>query len=137
MAVVRAVAETVEFIDAKKTLSTPEQIIFTAEAILRNNPSTTLEELRLTLDGMKTGKYGKFYERLKTQEFLDCLNRNEADRAEILERINEERKVTRGADDPNNITYQPKTIEDLRRERNAPIFALAKHIADNNKQTDQ
>lgn len=121
MAVVRMIADTVKFIDAKKTLTTPEEILFTAEAILRNNPTTTLEELRMTCDRMRLGHFGKFYERLKTAEFIDCLNQTEAARAEIIERRHQRQTTPDRTFDPTRITYQPQSMADLMRKRNPYI----------------
>lgn len=123
------IEQTVRFIDAKKTLDV-QGVMFTAEAIIQNNPSTTLEEMRMVCDGMKTGKFGKFYERLKTQEFIDCLNRSEGDRAEFLERRARAHENVSKDIDVTNITYQPTTMKELRRRKAAPIFELAKHIAE-------
>lgn len=126
---IRMIQNTVQFIDAKKTLDV-EGVLFTAEAIIENNPTTTLEELRLVCDGMKTGKFGKFYERLKTQEFIDCLNRSEGNRAEFLERRARAHENVSKDIDVTNITYKPTTMQELRRRKAAPIFELAKHIAE-------
>ena len=135
-AVVAMVQKTVEFIDAKKTLNV-EQVLLTAEAIIQNNPTTTLEELRLVCDGMKTGKYGKFYERLKTQEFIEALNANETARAELLEQRARQTKTAPREIDPNHITFKPRSLAEIRREKNAPIFGLAKHLSDLERKRDE
>lgn len=133
MAVVRMIQETVRFIDAKKTLDTPEAVLFTADAILSNNPTTTLEELRLTCDRMKAGQFGKFYERLKTAEFLECINKTEGDRAEFLERRHQRQSTPDRTFDPTQITWEPQSMADLVRKRNpfiAGAIAREQHTQD-------
>lgn len=138
MAVVRLITETVRFIDAKKTLTTPEEVLFTADAILSNNPTTTIEELRLTCDRMKAGQFGKFYERLKTAEFLDCLNQTEAARCDFLERRHQQQAVPDRTFDPAKITYQPQSMADLMRKRNPFIAgAIAREQNDHNAPTPE
>lgn len=135
--IIRLIKTTVDFYEAKKTLDF-DGILFTAETIINNNMTTTLEELRMVCDGIKTGKFGKLYERLKTEQFIDCLNRSEGQRVHFLEgRHKEHDKVTKDID-VTKITYKPTTMQDLRRKEAAPIFELAKHIAETqrNKQQD-
>lgn len=124
MTVVRLITDTVKFIDAKKTLDTPEAVLFTADAILSNNPTTTVEELRLTCDRMKAGHFGKFYERLKTAEFIECLNQTEAARCDFLERRHQRTSATERTYDPAKITWEPQSMADLVRKRN-PFIAGA------------
>jgi hypothetical protein len=85
MALVKMVADLVQWVDAKKTLNSTEEITFTVEAILQQLPAMTLEEIRMAFDQIKMGKF-KLYERLKTAEILDCLMKVDAARAELLER---------------------------------------------------
>lgn len=83
---VNMVGDLVKWVDAKKTLQDEAQVIFTVEAILKQLPCMTLEEIRMAFDLMKMGKLGKFYERLKTAEILECLMKVDAARADLLER---------------------------------------------------
>lgn len=85
MALVKMVADLVQWVDAKKTLNSTEEITFTVEAILQQLPAMTLEEIRMAFDQIKMGKF-KLYERLKTAEILDCLMKVDAARADLLER---------------------------------------------------
>ena len=81
------VARLCKDIDANKTLSTDEQLQFTCRAILDDFPALKMEEVRAAFDMIRTGKFGKLYERLKTAEILDALRRYEGEvRTEILER---------------------------------------------------
>ena len=137
IALCEMVQSVVDFHEMKKTLNV-EQVLFTVETLIEDFPAMTLEQWRLACDGMKQGKFGKYFERLKTQEFRDAFLAMEERAAELRERRHEyeSKQVTRGADDISKVTYQPTTIEDLRRKKNAPIFALAKHIAELNKNGD-
>ena len=67
------IREVVDFVEAKRTLQSVQDYLLTAEAIIQNHPTCTLEEIKLVSQRMMLGQYGKFYERLKTGEFLDCL----------------------------------------------------------------
>jgi hypothetical protein len=110
------VHNTVKFVDAKKTLDEAGMIL-TAEAIVRENPTLTLEEILLTCQGMCLGKFGKFYERLKAQEFLECLNQTEANRADFLEQMHRHKDITRGVTDVSQIKHTPQSMNDLLRKR--------------------
>ena len=61
------------FVDAKRTITTDEDLIFTVESVIENYPALTLEEFRLIVDGMKRGQYGKYYERLKLPEIENAI----------------------------------------------------------------
>lgn len=113
LAVVKAVKGVVDFIDAKKTLESPQDIILTAEHIIQSFPTLKLEELAYVCQGMCTGSYGKFYERLKTAEFSDCIQKHEATRAELLERLNRP-PVTRGLRPGQKIIpKEPETLSEV------------------------
>lgn len=60
--------KTIQFIDAKKTLHSFEDIALCAETIFEVFPVLKLEELRLICERMKQGYYGNFFERLKIQD---------------------------------------------------------------------
>jgi hypothetical protein len=91
MALVKMVADLVQFIDAKKTLATTDQITFSVDSILHDMPTITLEEVRMAFELMKQGKMGKLYERLKTAEIMECLQTylKEYRRAMIIQRRKE------------------------------------------------
>jgi hypothetical protein len=89
-----------------------------AETIFDIFPTLKLEEFRLICDRMKTGYYGKYFERLKIQEFRECIIKHEEERAPILERINSH--ITRGSDS-DRVAFQPQSMADLRRKRD-PLY---------------
>jgi len=125
LAMIAMVQKTVNFVDAKKTLD-EEGIILTVETILRNYPTLTLEELRMTCDGMMTGRFGKFYERLKIQEFTECLSKTELDRSAYLERKHTRYGLDDVRHDPSKIKYEPQTMADVMKKNN-PFYIPGKH----------
>ena len=116
-AVIRMVKDVVDFIEAKRTLTSLEDFMFTAEAIYKQHPTLKLEELAACCRDMKLGLFGKYYERLKTPEFLEALCKVEADRASILERTHRE-PPTRGLRPGQEvIAPEVKKLTDVMRER--------------------
>jgi hypothetical protein len=117
-AVISMVKSVCDFVEAKKTLQSLEGYALCAETIFDIFPTLKLEEFRLICDRMKTGYYGKYYERLKIQEFRECIIKHEEERAPILERINSH--ITRGSDS-DRVAFQPQSMADLRRKRD-PLY---------------
>lgn len=118
LALISLIAGLCRFVDAKRTITTDEDLIFTVEAIVDNYPALTLEEFRLIVDGMKRGQYGKFYERLKLAEIESAIQQYEGStRAALLEQMNRQGTVERGVEDVSQIKYEPKTMQDVMRER--------------------
>jgi len=117
-AVISMIKSVCDFVEAKKTLQSLEDFALCAETIFDIFPTLKLEEFRLVCDRMKTGYYGKYFERLKIQEFRECIIKHEEERAPILERINSH--ITRGAD-TDRITFEPQSMAELRRKRD-PLF---------------
>ena len=113
-AVISMIKSVCDFVEAKKTLQSLEDFALCAETIFDIFPTLKLEEFRLVCDRMKTGYYGKYFERLKIQEFRECIIKHEEERAPILERINSH--ITRGAD-TDRITFEPQSMAELRRKR--------------------
>lgn len=117
MVVIRMVKDVVDFIEAKRTLTSVEDITFTAEAIIQGHPTLKLEELAMCCRDMKMGRFGKYYERLKTAEFTDALCQVEGERAAILERNNQP-PPTRGLREGQAlIPHEPETLLDVIKRR--------------------
>jgi len=124
--VVTLINKTVQFIDAKKTLHSFEDMALCAETIFDVFPVLKLEELRLICERMKQGYYGNFFERLKIQEFRDCIIKHEEERASILEQRH--KTVTRGAQDPTNVPeYDPEQARLQWRMKNNPYLIPGKN----------
>lgn len=89
----RALKDLIEFVDANKTISTSDAFIATVEALITDFPAMTLEEYYFVFNGIKKGKYGKLYERLKLAEISDCIKKYEGEeRARYLEERNDRLK---------------------------------------------
>jgi len=124
--IIELIKKTVDFIDAKKTLQSFEDVALCAEMIFEVFPVLKLEEFRLVCDRMKQGHYGKFYERLKIQEFRECLIKHEEERAPILER--QHQQVLRGTDDPTNVPeYDAEAAKLAWRLKNNPFLIPGKN----------
>jgi hypothetical protein len=112
-----------QFVDAKRTLTTDEDIIYTVEAIIEGYPILTIEEFRLICDKMKRGQYGKFYERLKLAEIEEAIKHYEGNqRAKVLEDMHTYKSIERGLKEGQKVNYQPQSMADLKRKRYKEIF---------------
>lgn len=87
------VTRLVKFIDAKKTLQTEDEIIFTVDALIQEFPVMKVEEWHHVFSAIKLGRYGKLYERLKTQEIIEVCKMYEGERAERIEAMKHQEKV--------------------------------------------
>jgi len=117
LAILNLIGGLCRFVDAKRTITTDEDLIFTVEALIEGYPALTLQELRLIIDGMKRGQYGKYYERLKLPEIEAAIQQYEGTtKAQVLERIHVYKDVTRGVDDVSRIKHEPQTLADVRRK---------------------
>lgn len=75
------------FVDATKTISTEEELVETARALIEEFPAFTLSEFHACFDAIKRDKFGPMYGRLKLGELMQCCRKWEEDRAEqVLER---------------------------------------------------
>jgi len=113
-AVISMVKSVCDFLEMTKTLQTLTDYALCAETIFDLFPTLKLEEFRLICDRMKVGYYGNFFNRLKIQEFRECIIKHEEERAPILERINSH--ITRGSDS-DRVAFEPQSMADLRRKR--------------------
>ena len=112
-----------QFVDAKRTLTTDEDIIYTVEAIIEGYPILTIEEFRLICDSMKRGQYGKFYERLKLAEIEEAIRHYEGNqRAKVLEDMHTYKSIERGLAEGQKVNYQPQSMADLKRKRYKELY---------------
>lgn len=85
-ALLKMIFDTVKFLDCKKTLSNEDEVFFTMESLIEDFPVFKITEWKFVTDGMKAGKYGKYFERLKASEFRDAFIQYESEeRTRILE----------------------------------------------------
>jgi len=118
MALITILGDLCQFVDAKRTLTTDDDLIYTVEAIIENYPILTLEEFRLICDKMKRGQYGKFYERLKLAEIEEAIKHYEGNhRAKVLEDMHTYKPIERGLKQGQKIKYEPQSMADLKRKR--------------------
>ena len=76
-----------KFVDATKTISTEDELVETARALIEEFPAFTLSEFHACFDAIKRDKFGPMYGRLKLGELMQCCRKWEEDRAEqVLER---------------------------------------------------
>ena len=128
-AVISMIKETVDKLEMKKTLQSFEDVALCAEMIFEVFPVLKLEELKLICQRMRTGYYCNFYERLKMQEFRDCITKHEEERAPILER--QHQHVTRGTDNPTNVPeYDAEAAKLAWRMKNNPFLIPGKNDND-------
>lgn len=81
------IAHLCKFVDATKTISTEDELIETARALIQEFPTFTLSEFHAVFQGIKRDKFGPMYGRLKLGELMQCCRQWETDRAEqVLER---------------------------------------------------
>ena len=112
-----------QFVDAKRTLTTDDDIIYAVEAIIKDFPILTIEEFRLICDRMKRGQHGKFYERLKLAEIAEAIKHYEGNqRAKVLEDMHTYKIIERGLKEGQKVNYKPQSMADLKRKRFKEIF---------------
>jgi len=98
------ITRTVKFIDANKTLSTPEEIEMTVNELLHTYPCFTLSDWRLACYMMAKEAFGPYYERLKLAQFVECFGKYEQLKAPVVNTIRENERQQ----------YERETAEALR-----------------------
>lgn len=88
-ALIVMIERTVQFIDANKTLSTPEEIELTMNELLQQFPCLTIEDWRLCCYQMAKEVFGPYYERLKLAQFVQCFMKYEALKQPVVQSIRE------------------------------------------------
>lgn len=87
------VGRLIKDVDANKTISSDEEILFCCRSITDEHPTLTLEELRVCFNMIRQGKFGKLFERLKTAEILEFIRQYEGEvRTDVMERLHQESK---------------------------------------------
>jgi hypothetical protein len=118
-----------KFVSAGKTLESADDFVFCFEALTTEFPTMTLEEWRLVMDGIKLGKFGEMFNRLKVAEFAKCFRKIEGARADILEQQNS--YVVRGVDDVSQIAPYDAEVSKLAwKMKNNPYLIPGKNAKD-------
>lgn len=121
-ALICLVADVCRFVDAKRTLTTASDFIFCVESLIDEMPAMKIEEWAIVCTRMKQGYYGNYYERLKVAEFKEAMIKHEEERLPYLEQAHTAHRITRGADDVTKITFEPQSMLDLWKKRNAWMY---------------
>lgn len=74
---VGVISQLCNYIQAKITLTSEEDIYDCVREIEREFVTLNVEEIKCALDRIKTGAYGKLYERLQMPELLDAIRQYE------------------------------------------------------------
>jgi len=83
----------VKYVDATKTLTESEHIAMAVNELVELFPTFTLEDWRLCLHMMKKEHFGKYWERLKLAQFVDCFTKYDQLKQPVIQTIREnERK---------------------------------------------
>ena len=98
------ITRTVKFIDANKTLSTPEEIEMTVNELLHTYSCFTLSDWRLACYMMAKEAFGPYYERLKLAQFVECFAKYDQLKAPVVNTIRENERQQ----------YERETAEALR-----------------------
>jgi len=108
-ALLKMLFTTVKFLDCKKTLSNDDEVLFTFESLVADFPVFKITEWKYVTDGMKAGKYGKYYERLKASEFREAFIQYESEeRSKILE---SQHKINHAVVDHTQIMTMMKQLQ--------------------------
>lgn len=76
-------ARVVHRVAAKTTVEDEMEYVEIAREIYRQFPTLRIEEMEEVFNGMIFGRYGKYYERLKSAEFIDAFKQHEASEQRI------------------------------------------------------
>jgi hypothetical protein len=87
--------DAVEYLDYNKTITTEQDFIYAVRHLLDEFPVMKVEEWKVICDRLKSGYYGKMYERLKLPELVEVFRQYEGERAQFIEE-----QVTRQKDVP-------------------------------------
>lgn len=80
------VLDTVQYLEMNKTFRNEEDVIHAVKYLSEEFPAMKLEEWKIIMDRLKSGKYGKMYERLKLPEMVEVFKLFEGERAEMMEK---------------------------------------------------
>jgi len=80
------VLDTVQYLEMNKTFRNEEDVIHAVKFLSEEFPAMKLEEWKIVMDRLKTGQYGKMYERFKLPEMVEVFKQFEGERAEMMEK---------------------------------------------------
>lgn len=140
------IIRTCQYLECKNTITTKEDANELADELIEQYPTMKIEEFAIVFKNIRFQKYGKYYERLKAGEFMECFLKHDSseERIRILEEINTRGQKTNIEPlvevDYSKWSYEPQkrtlsdkfsTEEKIKRRR-----AMAQHIMSDKEQND-
>lgn len=116
---VQEIMKTVKFVGAKRTIETDDELDELLNTLISDFHRLRFEEWLLILHGIRNGRFGKWYERLKSVEFYDAFRQHEQgnERAHLEYARNENLGREKLSEDVDmNALYQA-AADRLKRER--------------------
>ena len=84
----------VEYLDYNKTIVGTQHFIEAVDHLIEMFPAMKLEEWKVIMYRLKSGQYGKMYERLKLPEIVEAFKQYEGERGDMLHQDNDRLKDT-------------------------------------------
>lgn len=107
------IADVVEFLNVGKTMN-PVQIAETTKMVEIYFPHLNPADLKLCFNAMKLGRYGKFYDRIDGQVFLQAIEEYNQERMNVIESINNDNHKELKKNGFQTSSYHPKVIQALK-----------------------
>lgn len=107
------IADVVEFLNVGKTMN-PVQIAETTKMVELYFPHLNPADLKLCFNEMKLGRYGKFYDRIDGQVFLQAIEEYNQERMNVIESINIDNHKELKKSGFQASSYHPKVIQALK-----------------------
>jgi hypothetical protein len=85
VALMSLLKDAIEYLDFNKTITGTQNFIDAVNYLVETFPVMKIEEWKVIMVRLKSGKYGKMYERLKLPELVEIFQQYEGERAEMME----------------------------------------------------
>lgn len=140
------IIRTCQYLECKNTITNDNDALELADELIEQFPTMKAEEFAIVFKAIRMQKYGKYYERLKAGEFLECFRKHDTseERIRMFEEINTRGQKTNIEPlvevDYSKWSYEPekRTLSDkfsdeekIKRRR-----AMAEHIMSDKDQND-
>lgn len=140
------IIRTCQYLECKNTITNDNDALELADELIEQFPTMKAEEFAIVFKAIRMQKYGKYYERLKAGEFLECFRKHDTsdERIRMFEEINTRGQKTNNEPlvevDYSKWSYQPEkrtlsdkfsTEEKIKRRK-----AMAQHIISDKEQND-
>tara|TARA_R110002012_G_scaffold197522_2_gene366071 strand:+ start:2056 stop:2511 length:456 start_codon:yes stop_codon:yes gene_type:complete len=94
VALMALLKDAVEYLDFNKTITGTQNFIDAVDYLVEQFPVMKIEEWKVIMVRLKSGYYGKMYERLKLPEIVEFFQQYEGERAEMMEKDYQRQKDT-------------------------------------------